>query len=135
VILDADLLGCRRAQRGDSDRQGVMRVVLVRRLGAKQPNPCRQLRLHIEHPLTSGHQLLGEQVAETGGVFHRPRTLREPFRPPQQPLELLRPRPHSKLGQAALAGVDRDRRVRALVRVYTDHHRHRCSFVVEEVKP
>jgi hypothetical protein len=89
--------------------------------------------LHIQDPLAGGHQLLSEQVAEAGGVLDRPRAIGELLGPLQQPFELLGARPHPQLSQAPLAVVDRDRGVRSLVRVDADHHRHRCSLVVEEV--
>jgi hypothetical protein len=129
VILDTDLLRCRRAQRGDRDRERVVRVVLVGRLGGEQPHPRRQLRLHVQDPLAGGHQLLGEQVAEAGGVLDRPLALGELLRPLQQLLELLGARPHSQLGEAPLAVVDCNRSVRSLVRVDADHHRHRMLLL------
>jgi hypothetical protein len=111
VILAADLLRCRRSQRGDGHRQGVVRVVVVRRLRGQQPHPCGQLRLHVQDPLASGDQLLSEQVAEPGRVLDRPGALPEPLSP--------QPR------QASLGLVHRHRCVRPLVRVHADHHRHR----------
>ncbi len=91
MILDADLLRRRCPQRGDRDRQGVVRVVLVGRLRRQQPHARRELRLHVQDPLARSDELLGEQVAQAGGVLDRPRALRELLRPLQQPLELLGP--------------------------------------------
>ncbi len=91
VILDADLLRRRCPQRGDRDRQGVVRVVLVGRLRRQQPHARRELRLHVQDSLAGSDELLGEQVAQARGVLDRPRALRELLRPLQQPLELLGP--------------------------------------------
>lgn len=46
-------------QRRDGDRQGVVRVVLVRVTGLQQPHPGGQLGLHIQDPLARRDQLLG----------------------------------------------------------------------------
>ena len=51
-------------QRGDRYRPGIVGVVLVRVTGLQQPHPRRQLRRHIQHPLTGGDQLLGQQPAQ-----------------------------------------------------------------------
>ena len=37
----------------------------------QQPHPGRQLGLHIQHPLTGGDELLGEQVAQAAGALDR----------------------------------------------------------------
>ena len=63
-------------------------------------------------------------------VLHRPRALGELRGPLQHPPELLGTGTHPQLGRAALASVDRDGRVRPLVRVDADHHRHRVLLLV-----
>src|SRR5258708_1842011 len=47
-------------------------VVLVRRAGRQQPHPGGQLGLHVEHELTRGHQLLGQEVADPAGALDPP---------------------------------------------------------------
>jgi hypothetical protein len=76
------------------------------------------------HPLTGGHELPGEQIAEPASTFDRPRPVTEPCRPPDQPLELAGGRPHPQLAEELLAVVQRHRSVRRLVRVDPDHHCH-----------
>jgi hypothetical protein len=61
VVIGAHLApGCR-PQCRDRERQGIVRVVLIGVAGLQQPYPRRQLRLHIQHPLARGDQLLGQQ--------------------------------------------------------------------------
>ena len=72
-----------RPQRRDRHRQGVVRVVLVGVPGLQQPHPGGQLRRHIQHLLPGGDQLLGQQVPQPGGAFHRPGPLAA--RPPPRP--------------------------------------------------
>ncbi len=47
MIIGADLLADGRAERGDRDRPGVIRVVLVRCPGGQQPDPRAELGLHV----------------------------------------------------------------------------------------
>ena len=86
VILGAHLAPGRGPQRRDRHRAGIVRVVLVRVPGLQQPHPGSQLGRHVQHPLTGGDQLLGQQVAQPAGALHRPGPLRP--RPPPTPAAL-----------------------------------------------
>ena len=88
VIIRPDLAPRRRAQRSDSHRPGVVRVVLVHRAGGQQPHPGPQLGLHVQHLLTGRQQLLGQQVTQAPGTLDGPGPLRPGRRPGQQPLRL-----------------------------------------------
>src|ERR687897_2296331 len=66
----------------------------------------------------------GQQIAKTGGGLDRPHALPERFGPRQQLVHLPASRADLDRGQFAFVSVDRDRRVRRLVRVDTDDHRH-----------
>ena len=92
VIIGPDLPDTGRAQRRDGHRPGVIRVVLVRVPGGQQPHPRAELGLHIQHPLTCGQQLLGQQVAQAAGALDRPGPLRPGRSPRQQLLRLGRRR-------------------------------------------
>jgi hypothetical protein len=59
VIIGPDLPDPGRPQRGDGHRPGIVGVVLVHITGGQQPDPRAELGRHIQHPLTSGQQLLG----------------------------------------------------------------------------
>jgi hypothetical protein len=115
-----------RPQRRNRHRPGIIRVVLVRVTGFEQPHPGSQLGRHIHHLLTGGDQLLGQQAPQPGRALHRPGPLRPAGRPRHQPLRLRRAGPYPHPAQRMLARADRDRGVRALVRVNPNHHcRHR----------
>lgn len=124
MVLGAHHLWRGRAERSDGHRSGVVGVVLVGRFRRQQPDPRRELGLHVDDVFAGGDELLGKQVAEPGLILDRPRALRELRRPLEQPVELLRSRPHPQLAGALLALVDRHRGVRPLVRVDPDHHCH-----------
>ena len=70
-------------------------------------------------------ELLGEQIAKPSRRLDRPHALAELGCPAEQLLELPRTRTHLNPRELLLALVDRDCRVRSLVRIDTDHHRHR----------
>ena len=72
VILGHHLAPGLRPQRRDRDRQGIVRVVLVRVPGLQQPHPGSELGRHVQHPLPGGDQLLGQQPAQPAGALHRP---------------------------------------------------------------
>lgn len=55
-------------------------VVLVVSTRVEEPHSRRQCRRDIEHRLTRGHQLLGQQRAEPTGCFDRPPPRRERLR-------------------------------------------------------
>ena len=111
-----------RPQCGDRHRVGVIRVVLAGVPGLQQPHPGGQLRRHIQHPLTGGDQLLGQQIPQPGRALDRPGPLRPPLRPRQQLAGLGRAGAHLQLALPLFARADRHRGVRALVRVDPDHH-------------
>jgi hypothetical protein len=110
------------AQRRDRHRQGVIRVVLVRVPGLQQPHPGGQLGRHVQHLFPGGDQLLGQQMPDPGGAFHRPGPLRPRLRPRHQLGCLRQARRYPHPAQRLLARPDRHRRVRALMRVDPDHH-------------
>ena len=85
--LGADFLRRRRAEGGDGHRQRVVGVVLVGRLGPQQPHPGRQLRLHVQAPLTGGDELLRQEVR--GWWCSRSPRCAPGTASPQQPLQLL----------------------------------------------
>jgi hypothetical protein len=60
-------------------------VVLVGVPGLQQPHPRRQLRVHIQDPLASSDQLLGEQVTQATSALDRP----GPLPPRRRPLDQL----------------------------------------------
>jgi hypothetical protein len=66
----------------------IITIVLVDVSRRKQPHPGGQLGRHIQHPLTRGGQLLGQQMAHPARAFDRPGALQPGLRPPQQPLRL-----------------------------------------------
>jgi len=125
VIRRRDAREARCGQRRDRDRVTVVRVVLVRAAGPKHPHPRRQRRGHVQHPFTGADELLRKQIADTAGAFHRPRTRLEPVRPRQQLRDLRLRRAHLDRGELHVVAVDRHRGVGPLVRIDTDHHRHR----------
>ena len=84
--------------------------------------------MHVDDSLTGGDELLSQQIAESAGTLDRPRPLGERCRPPDQPFDLIGRRSHAQLAEELLAGVERHRRVRRLVRVDADHHCHHCSL-------
>ena len=111
-----------RAQRGDRDRPGVVRVVLVRIARGQQPHPRSQLGLDVQDPFPGGGQLLGQHMAQAAGAFDRPGPLRPRRRPLHQLLRLRRTSPDPQLAQRLLACPDRHRSMRTLVRINPYHH-------------
>ena len=69
-------------------RTGVVRVGPVGPAGVEEPNPGRQRRRHVEHPLAGGDELLSQQRAETASRLDRPGSWRERLSEPQQPVGL-----------------------------------------------
>jgi hypothetical protein len=124
VVLGRDLTAGPRAERGDRDRPGVVRVVLAGVPGLQQPDPRGQLRLHVQHPLPGGQQLLGQQTAQPARALDRPGPVR-PFRCPSEQLGGLPfRRLYPELSQRFLSRADRHRRMRGLMRVDANHHSH-----------
>ncbi len=62
----------RRSQRRHRNRQGVIRVVLVRAARRQQPRPRRERGRHINNRFTGRDELLGEQIAEPARGLDRP---------------------------------------------------------------
>jgi hypothetical protein len=118
-MTDADLAprGCSVASIGRvaAARSGqyAQSFVLVRPSRAQQPHPRCQRGWDIDHRLTGGKELLGEQVAEPAcGLDHPdPRTVVQLARPAQQLRDLSRGGPHQPFAQHSLVAVDRDRGV------------------------
>ncbi len=122
-------------QRRDRDGQRVVRVVLVRVAGLQQPDPGRQLRLHVQHPLADGDELLGQQVTEPGSALHGPGPVRPRGRPRDQLLRLAKRCADPDLAQRLLARADHHRGVRPFMRVHADHHcRHQARSQVVRQK-
>ena len=88
VIIPPGLPDLGGAQRGDRHRAGIVGIVLVHVPGRQQPHPGGQLGRHVQHPLTRGQQLPGQQMTQPAGAFHRPGPLGPRPRPLQQPLGL-----------------------------------------------
>jgi hypothetical protein len=118
------------AQRGDRDRQRIVGVRLLRLRRRQHANPRRQRRRHVQHPLAGNDELLREEIAEPTGRLDRPHALFELDCPAEQLLELTRTRTNLNPAELLLAPVDRDRRVRSLVRIDTDHHTHLSSLAI-----
>ena len=128
VVIGDHLAADPGPQRRDRYRQGIVGVVLVRVPGLQQPHPGRQLGLHIQHPLTGGGELLGEQAPQASGAPGRPGPLRPRRRPPDELPRLASGGSDPELAQRFFCRADHHRRVRALVRVHADHHcRHRYA--------
>jgi len=85
VIIGPDLPDAGRPQRGDRHRPGIVGIVFVNVTGRQQPHPGGQVGRHIQHPLTSGQQLLGHQMADALGALDCPGPLR-PGRDPRLPV-------------------------------------------------
>ena len=58
-------------QRGDRHRPGIILVGLVDLPGTEQPNPGGELGRNVHHSLTSGDQLLREQIPQPAHPFDR----------------------------------------------------------------
>jgi hypothetical protein len=127
VIFARHVTQLGRAQRGDGDRAGIVRVVLVHLPGVEQPHPRGQLRLHIHNAFTGADQLLPEQLSQTSSALDRPRALRPNTRPAQQLINLPRRSPDPQLTQPVLPLVEHHRGVRSLMRVDTDDHASQCT--------
>ena len=108
------------AQRDHCRRAGVMRVGLVGSSGIEQPDPRRQGRRDVEHPLTSRDELLGEQRAKPASGFDRPRARAERRREAQQAVGLAAAGVDTQLTNDLLAIVDDGGGVGTLVRVDPD---------------
>ena len=122
VIIGPDLPDASRPQRCDGHRPGIVGVVLVHIASGQQPDPRAELGRYIQHPLTSGQQLLGQQMPQAAGALDRPGPLRPGRGPFQQPLRLRRAGAYPQLTQRLLRRADHHRRVRGLVRIDPDHH-------------
>jgi hypothetical protein len=110
------------AQRGDGDRAGVVLVVLVDLAAVQQPHSGGQFRRHVHHALVGSDQLLGQQIPKPARSLDRPAARRPASGPLQQHLGLSSRSPHPDPPQLPLTCVNRERGVRSLVRIDTDHH-------------
>ena len=124
MVLDPDRDQRRGPQRGDRDRPGIVRVVLVGSARAQQPDPRRECRRNVDDVFTRGEELLRQQIAEPTRGLDRPDPRRaiECVCPCDQLERLARTCVHQQLRQHRFVVVDCDRRVRPLVRIDTDHH-------------
>jgi Lsr2 len=66
--------------------------------GRQQPHPRPELRLHIQHPLTRGDQMLSQQMAQPARALD---PLRPSRYPRHQPLRLCHQSTHPAAGRAA----------------------------------
>lgn len=82
MVVGPDLLKGRLSQRGDRNRPGVVRIVLLRPLRSEHSRAGRQRRWHIDNSFASGNELLREEIAEAVRRLDCP----DPF------IELLGPR-------------------------------------------
>ena len=127
VILDTDHLRRRRAQRRDGHRQrGPWGSFLLVDSVASSRTRAASFWLHIQDPARPRRPAAGQGHSPGRWRSRSPRfapgTTAAHFK---ESLELLGAgRPRSS-AQAPLAFVDRHRRVRSLMRVDADHHRHR----------
>jgi hypothetical protein len=124
VIRSGDTLKLRCVPRRDRDRIAVIRVGLVRPARPQHPHPRRKRRGHIQHPFAGGDQLLREQITNATSALHRPDTRVEALRPAEQLVDLTDRRAHLDRRKLHIVTIDRDRSVRPLMRIDTDHHRH-----------
>lgn len=113
-----------RPERGDRDRQRVVRVVLVRPSRAQHPDSGREGRGHVDDGLAGPDQLLRQQVAKPVGGLDRPRALPQRLGPVEQLGHLPATSPHLGSGKFNFGAVDDNRGVRRLVRVDADDHGH-----------
>ena len=65
VVVGPDRLQGRLSERGDRNRAGVVRIVLLRTLRSEHSRAGRQRRRHVDNSFTSGNELLREEIAET----------------------------------------------------------------------
>jgi hypothetical protein len=124
VVGRLDGLEPRSTQSGQGNREGIVRIVLVRPGGGEHPDSRRQRRRHVEDLFTAGHELLGQQVAETSGGLDGPSPLLEGLGPFDELIDLSSGGAHSDARELHLGDVDGHRGVRGLVRVDADHHLH-----------
>jgi hypothetical protein len=130
VAVSGHLLPGRRPQRRHRHRQGIVGVALAGVPGVQQPHPGSQLGLPIQHALTGGDQLLGQQVPQPPGALHRPGPLRPGPRPGDQLPSLVRAGPDPQRAQRLPGRAHRPRGMRALMRVDPDHHCHQRTPIV-----
>ncbi len=88
VVIGADLVADGRAQRGNRDRAGVIRVVLVRCPGDSSRTRAPSLGWTSTTCSPAATQLLGQQVAQAAGALDGPGPLRPARRPLEQPAGL-----------------------------------------------
>src|SRR5580704_2991514 len=112
------------AQSSQSNREGIVGVVLVRTCGGQYPDPRSQCRWHVEDRLTAGYELLGQQVAKSAGGFDGPGPLIERLGPTEQLVNLAPGGTHLDTREWLFAPINGHRGVRSLVGVDANHHLH-----------
>jgi hypothetical protein len=122
-------------ERRDRNRAGVVRIVLVRPARPENTYPRRQRRRYVHDTLTRTNELLREETTKPTRGPDRPPSRRERFCPTQQLGELTLPRAHRQLRELMFVAVDRVRRVRRLVRIDPNSHRHDGPFDKMNVEP
>jgi len=124
VIDGLDRAQHRCSQRGDRDRQRVVRVVLVGPARTEQTHSRRQRRGDVHDRLAGVDELLSEQIPQPRRGLDRPGPFCERRGPRQQLRDLLAGRADLDVPELAFVAADGDGCVRRLVRVDTDHHCH-----------
>ena len=71
----------------------------------QQPHPRRQCRWHVEHGLTHGNELLGQQRAQPGCLLDGPRSWRKTRREGQHAIALITGSGEPELGNHRLAAI------------------------------
>jgi hypothetical protein len=122
VVSWFDAAQARGPKGGDSDRVGVIGVVLVRTTGREHSDARGQGGRDVEHLLTSRHELLGQQVAHPAGRLDGPLPLLERLGPAHPLFDLTTGGAHLDARDLIFSLVDGHRRVRCLVGVDPDYH-------------
>jgi hypothetical protein len=110
-----------RPQCRDRDRRRVVRVALARAARLEQPHPGGELGLHVEHQFPGGEELLGQQSARPAGSLDGPGPVRPLRRPPDKVPGLPWRGFYPDFPQLLLGCGYRYRRVRAFMRIHSDH--------------
>ena len=124
VVSRFDAAQARGPKGGDSDRVGVIGVVLVGTTGGEHPDSRGQGGRDVEHLFALRHELLGQQIAHPAGRLDGPSPLLEGLGPAHELFDLTTGGPHLDAGDLVFSLVDGHRRVRCLVGVDPDHHIH-----------